>query len=144
MWRFSVGQGVDGVSWPGMLNAGMFNQTPSTMAESDYTRQIDRIIELLEEGRGAPPKNLPASSDRPIHSGHKGGAFISEAREAFNQRFAKSGLEWKAVNGWITTLYGIAGRARKEAPEASGDDLLWLYRTLRTSLDNGFAQLLSE
>lgn len=110
---------------------------------ADYTRQLDRIVELLEEGRGASPKKA-TPSDRPAHSGHKGGAFIGEAREEFSRRFAKSGLEWKAVNQWITTLYGIAGRARKEAPETSEADLLWLYQTLRTSLDNGFAQILSE
>ena len=125
-----------------MLNVGTYNQTFSTMA--DYTHQLDRIIELLEEGRGSLQKKSQTSSDRPVHSGHKGGAFIGEAREEFSRRFAKSGLEWKLVNQWITTLYGIAGRVKKEAPDAPDENLLWLYHTLRASLDNGFAQLLSE
>lgn len=113
----------------------------TTMAEKDYTPQLERIIELLEQGA----RPLPAApSGRPAHSGHKGGDFIKEVRAEHTRRFANTPLDWKAVNGWLTTVYGIAVRARKSAPEAGAGDFLWLHETLKTSLDNGFAQLLAD
>ena len=111
------------------------------MAEKDYTPQLERIIELLEGGVkpiASPPPGTP------VHSGHKGGDFIKETRAEHTRRFTNTPLDWKAVNGWITTVYGIAVRARKSAPKAGAGDFLWLHAALKTSLDNGFAQLLSE
>lgn len=105
------------------------------MKEIDYTEYFEEIISLLKGNESQPGKK-----GRPVHSGHKGGAFMTEARQEFNARFKDADLTWSQVNKWITQLFKIAG----QVGETSEDNLIWLHTILATSLENGFAQALKQ
>ncbi len=104
----------------------------------------DRFFFLLEQLVNAVSYTIPEqapTNGKPVHSGHKGGEFMHEARTEFKERFQSPGLPWSSVNKWITLVFGIASKAGEGA---SADDMTWLYQTLSTSLQNGFAFVIKE
>lgn len=114
------------------------------MQEPMTKDQGERIIALLQMIAGVGTTTQQAPGDKPVHSGHKGGEFLKEVKLEFDARFAESGLEWKMVQGWITTVFKISSTAVKKVPGAKADDLEWLYSVLHTSLANGFAHVLQD
>ena len=103
----------------------------------------ERVARLEAQRRERIENNRPTEGrDRkPRHSGHKGGAFMSEARTEFAERFGASDLQWKLVNKWITQLFRIGSQAASGAKE---EDMIWLHQLLSVSLENGFAQAMKD
>lgn len=114
------------------------------MGDSITMQQGDRIIELLEIVAGVTSSSTAIDISRPRHSGHKGGDFLKEIKRDFSSRFPDSEEQWKTMNSWITTVFNIAGRFKKALPDATAEDLEWLYSILIVSLGNGFAKAIAD
>lgn len=110
--------------------------------ELDQGILLERIALALESI--AQPAKSTQQSTGPVHSGHKGRAFLTQTKRQFEDRFPNSKLEWKTVNQWITTLYNLASRFTKNTDSPAEEDVLWMYQALSASLQNGFAKELSD
>ena len=124
-------------------NAELFRRLVETVEKNTIIEE--RVARLEAVIHAKIERNRPilhrAVRDRPLHSGHKGGQFMTEARTEFANRFNDSSLDWRQVNKWITQLFKIGSSASESATR---EDMIWLFDMLCTSLENGFAQAMKN